>query len=694
MKTRTMASLLAGVLASTHAGLGIAFELSEQDYFAELPTVLTVSRLAQPIAETPGAVTVIDRETIRRSGARELVDVLRLVPGYLIGGYNGANPSASYHAPIDDYGIRNLVLIDGRPVYSAYYFGGTSRGMMGVLLEDIERIEVLRGSNSAAYGANAMFGVINIITRNAEDSHGVGISLTQGGGETRDNYARLGWGDEKASYRLSIGRRSDDGYGGVRDRKIIRQAHFRGDLRPAADQELMLSGAVVELSSGEGFPHEIGNLERTAGWRNVSLQIQWARQLAESEEIKLSASFDEERIQDSFGYVADPSVIIGSSGRGRRINLELQHQLEMRPALRAVWGAGYKYDDAVSPALYYTGEAVSIREERLFGNIEWRAHPRLLVNAGGFAGFHNWTGNYFSPRLMANFLATPDHAFRAGMTESSRTPNLFELAGDVRFTPKNALNTPLTHPLPDSPKAVDYMPYLAAMGQSLRKYAASGTVRPERLFSQEIGYFGNFRALRLTLDVRAYLEKTRQLVYANPNRIIPGYLSGEIPAGTPTTRGPLPVALPLAVPLKVTDFENVPGFVARGLEYQLRWKPVDSTEIWVNQAFQRTRWDGNVDQAVAPTHATMIVWFQKLSDDLDFTAMYQALGAMTWNKAEDALPRRRLLDLRLAKRFMIGASRAEAALAVRAANGSQPEYQTGTGYTLERRAYGTLRIAF
>ena len=135
------------VLGWVYAGPSMAAELSEQDYFSELPTVLTVSRLAQPISETPGAVTVIDREIIRRSGARELADVLRLVPGYLIGGFNGANPVAAYHVPLDNYGIRNLVLVDGRPVFSGYYIGDTHRGMMGVLLEDIERIEVLRGSN-------------------------------------------------------------------------------------------------------------------------------------------------------------------------------------------------------------------------------------------------------------------------------------------------------------------------------------------------------------------------------------------------------------------------------------------------------------------------------------------------------------------------------------------------------------------
>lgn len=145
---------------------------TEDDYFAQVPVVLTASRLDQPLNEAPGAMTVIDRDTIRQSGARTVAEVLRLVPGYVLGGWNGANPMASYHVALDDFGGRHLVLIDGRSVYASSYLGDTQRGMMDVLLPDIERIEVLRGANSAAYGANAMFGVVNIITRHSADTVG------------------------------------------------------------------------------------------------------------------------------------------------------------------------------------------------------------------------------------------------------------------------------------------------------------------------------------------------------------------------------------------------------------------------------------------------------------------------------------------------------------------------------------------
>ena len=650
-----------GMLGLAWMSTSLAIELSERDYFAELPTVLTVSRLAQPLNEAPGAVTVIDRETIRRSGARELADVLRLVPGYLVGGFNGANPIAAYHAPIDEFGIRNLILVDGRPVYSGYYQGDTHRGMMGVLLEDIERIEVLRGSNSAAYGANAVFGVINIITRHTLDTRGAEVMVAGGEGGTQDNMARFGWGNEAASFRLSVGRRSDSGYRNAYDDKIVSQMHLRGDLRPAVDQELMVAAGVSQIAAGDGFPlgspfNSIGgNALRTTDYRETYLHAQWRKQLSSSDEIKLTANFDEENLRDEFAYAAIPSVTIGSSGSGRRLNMELQHQVGIAPGLRAVWGAGYKHEEVRSSLLYARDDSVSIHEERLFGNLEWRPHPQWLINAGGFWGGHSWVGSYFSPRLMASFHVLPDHTVRLGATESARLPTLFELAADVRY------QLPLPPP-----------------NNLVRTYAASGNMAPEKLFSQELGYFGNFRQWQMTIDVRAYIERMKDLV-SDGTRNLPGYVN------------------PLTGSSEVVDFINGTGFKTRGLEYQLRWKPLQSTEIWLNQNFQRFIWDDsqqNKTVHLPPTHATTIALFQKLPFNLDLTLMYHSMGAMTWANASDAMPSRHRLDARLAKLFRIGSTRVEGAVVVQAADGDYPEYHLRKNFMFERRAFGTLRIEF
>ena len=643
----------AGMCALALLGTAQAAELSEQDYFNELPTVLTVSRLAQPLSETPGAVTIIDRETIRRSGARELADVLRLVPGFLVGGWNGANPTAAYHAPIDTTGSRNLVMIDGRPVYSAYYVGDTHHGMMGVLLEDIERIEVLRGSNTAAYGANAMFGVINVITRNAADTSGVELSVSGGNGGINDNMARIGWGNETAKFRLSTGRRADNGYLNAYDNKIVSQLHFRGDMRLSADQELMISAGSTQLSAGDGFPPvkgDYGNPERTTSWNDIYFHGVWQRQLSATDQIKITANYDEEAFGDAYFY-GNWGITVSTNGHGRRTNLELQHQIGISNELRAVWGAGYKYEEAISPALYSVSNSVSLHEERLFGNLEWRPNSLWTINAGGFWGNHSWKGDYFSPRFMVNFHAMPDHTLRMGVTESYRMPTLFELASDVRYL------SPL------------YTPYV------YRLYGSDGKVGPEKLYAKEVGYFGNFRDWRLTLDVRGFVEHMQDAITRKEN--------------------PYSLAQILLLGKNRFGYINDSGsFDTRGVEYQLRWKPFGETEIMVNQTFQTLIWNQGQDDAQPPSHSTTLALFQKLPHDLDLTLMYYSLGAMTWGNAKDSLPSSHRIDARVALPFRIGSTKAEAAVVVQSVNGGNPEYQFSKNFVSERRAFGTLRLEF
>lgn len=639
-KVRFSMLLLAGFgVGAAHA----APLLSEQDYLGEQPVVLTVTRLAQPQSETPGAVTLIDRETIRRSGARELADVLRLVPGYLVSGWNGANPGASYHAFLDDFGARNLVLIDGRSVYSSYYLGDTHRGMMGVLLEDIERIEVLRGSNSAAYGANAMFGVINVITRHAGDTHGGAVSASGGGAGIHDNMARLGWGNDQASFRLSTGRRSDTGYGNAHDDKIVSQLHLRGDLRPSADHELMLTAGVIQQAAGEGFPAGAGNPARTVLWRDLYLHGQWRHDLSEAQQVQFSATWDEETFRDRTPHGALPGVMLDFGGIGRRLDLEFQHTLTPGETLRAVWGVGAKREEAISAPLYHV-DSVSLHRERLFGNLEWRVHPRWLINAGAFMERDSWTGTRAAPRLMANFHVLPGQTLRAGVTESWRAPSLLELAGDVRYFRNGIL-----------------------VGRTI---AATGKVQPELLVSRELGYLGEFRDWGLHLDVRVFDERMSDFINRQHYRVA--------------------TVLPVTGS-RLDDYANIGALRLRGREYQMRWKPLAGTELMLNQLVEKAlSTDGGMLQK-APTHTTTLAWFQKLPGDLDFAAMYHAVGAMTWR---NALPATRRLDLRLAYPFRLGGTRAEAAITVQAANGNLAEFEPAAGYFFPRRAFGTLRLEF
>jgi len=620
---------------------------SEQDYFEALPVVLTVSRLAQPISETPGAVTVIDRKTIEALQVRDMAELLRLVPGYFVSGFNGAHPIAVYHAPLDEFGIRNLVLIDGRPAYSSYYFGGTSRGLMSVDPQEIERVEVLRGANSAAFGANAMFGVINIVTRHTADTLGGSASLRAGGGGVRDARVSLGRGDQALSYRISALRRSDDGLRGLFDSRELNQLRLRVDATPSTRDDIQLDAGLSDLRAGDGYAGDVGNPARTLNWRDWHLHGVWRRQLSETEQLKFSLSATRESLRDRYDYLPVPGIVVDFSGVGRRLDAELQHQRSLAPDVRLVWGLGLRQEEAQSRPLFYREDALSFRETRLFGNLEWRPAPAWTVNGGLFLGHHSWTGSFATPRLMVNHQLSEDHTLRAGINRSVRTPSLFELAADVRYD----MN-----------------------GETLgRTFAATGQVRPESMVSQELGYFANLRDLRMTLDVRVFRER----------------MDGFIRNGDYQLPEPLPYT-----GTTVTDYVNGQGPRLSGLEYQWRWSPSPNTELWLAQAFTRVQWP-EASVGFAPVRSSTLALFHELSNRLKLGLVLTERRPMSW-LGVGYMPRAlRQADLHLSYPMRVGGSNVRAALTVRNLNGAKPLFESRFSAPQSRRqAYGSLDIEF
>ena len=622
-------------------------DLSEQDYFKALPQVLTVSRLAQSLSDTPGAVTIIDRKTLQDFNVRDMADILRLAPGYYVSGYNGANPIGVYHAPIDEGGVRNLVLIDGRPAYSSYYFGGTMRGLMSVDPEDVERVEILRGSNSAAYGANAMFGVINIVTRHSADSLGTQLSTRLGDGGLRDWRASFGRGDSDTSWRLSASQRSDDGLATLNDSRVLRQIRLRTDARPDARNELQLDLGVSELQSGEGYAGDLDNPTRTLGWRDWHVNGQWRHQRSDTEALKLSFSLTQETLKDAFDRLLPnplPPVRVDFSGIGRRLDMELQHQLSIGDSARLVWGGGLKVDESVSQALYSRPDGISINEKRLFGNLEWRLAPRWLLNAGLFLGHNSWLGGYASPRLMLNFQPTPEHTLRAGVSRSVRTPSLFELAGDIRYS--------------------------TALGP-VQTTAARGGVEAERLQTAELGWLFTSQPHNLTLDLRVFREIMRDRVL--------------------TARyGPVQ-----ALGIQRLDFVNTPGGAFTGFEYQLRWSPVARTELWLSQGFNDIDWFDNTIAVIAPSHATTLAVVHEWTNRLRLSLMMTHRADMGWRGIGRPMPTYKQIDVHLAYPFRVGTTSARAAFTVRGINGAQPLFVSGFASPRSRRqAYASLQLEF
>ena len=176
-----------------------------------LPRVLTATRLKQSPAAVPGSMTVLDSELIKASGARDIPELLRLVPGMMIGYGAGNQPTVNYHGSNVNDARRMQVLIDGRSVYRAG-LATVDWSDIPLAMEDIERIEVFRGPNTVSYGANALMAVVNILTRSPADSHGTRLKITRGQRGIADFYASQGLGWDGGDLRLSLSGMQDDGF--------------------------------------------------------------------------------------------------------------------------------------------------------------------------------------------------------------------------------------------------------------------------------------------------------------------------------------------------------------------------------------------------------------------------------------------------------------------------------------------------
>jgi len=218
----------------------------------QLPTVLSATRLKQSPAEVPGSMTVIDRQLIRGSGARDVPELMRLVPGMMVGYSAGNLANVNYHGTNISEARRMQVLVDGRSVYRPG-LATVDWTDIPLAIEDIERIEVFRGPNTAAYGANALMGVINIISTRPELSQGTRVKVTRGTRGVSDLYASQGFTFGSSQARISLIGKEDDGFDHVQDGSDYRDGRRLSALNLLGNTDLSPTQALSwQLGAKEG----------------------------------------------------------------------------------------------------------------------------------------------------------------------------------------------------------------------------------------------------------------------------------------------------------------------------------------------------------------------------------------------------------------------------------------------------------
>lgn len=642
------ATALGLILMCSPVGALAATPLTESDYLAEMPVVLSVSRLPQRLDETPGAMTIIDRDFIRQSGARDVVDVLRLVPGFQTStSFESDAPQANYHGSFGVYSARIQVLIDGRSVYSNYLFGSVAPGLMSVALDDIERIEVFRGSNSAAYGARAMLGVVNIVTRSPAESLGARVGLNRGENGIADTQLSLGWQLAGAPMRFTADQRGDDGLIGSNGHNRVQRFNFRADVAMAPDTQLELRTGWMGIDAGRGFATNVNAPARDTGYQSSFLQFDWKKTVDSSQDYAFAFAHLQESFDDVAPYAPLPAVMLDYSGVARNDSFKFESVHRLTPDLRYVWGAEWRRESVTSAPLYNTHDDIVTDFTRLFTNIEWRLGKDLLVNAGGMAEHSSASGSTFAPRLMLNWKASPGQTLRGGVARAFRPPSVFEKQGDIRYSVGNQVLQVTT--------------------------LARGKVEPESVLTRELGYLAELPWLNSQLDVRVYDEAISGFIQSS---------TYALPAGT---------SLFASTP---RDYTNGDNFSVRGIEAQWQSQPWKGALLGLN--YEKSRvvhgaplYDPDLLAAV-PTSAYTVSLRQQLPAGWQMSVNHRYLDSVALPSTSSYRGSLSRTDLRVAKLWHLGARKAEVALVVQNAGGAVLDHRQT--FAFPRQAFITLRL--
>ncbi|MES2878912.1 MAG: TonB-dependent receptor [Pseudomonadota bacterium] len=629
--------------------------VSEKDFLGDMPIVLSVSRLPQRLDETPGAVTVLDREMIRLSGARDVADLMRLVPGFRVSNsFEAGAPQVSYHNNLTAFSNSNQLLVDGRSVYSPFFLGQTSTGLQTVAIEDIERIEVLRGSNSAAYGARAFLGTINIVTRDPVETLGLQAHVASGDNSINDARASIGWAAEAGNFRLGVDRRADAGLSGSSGPDTVSRINFRGDVRLGAGSQLEVRAGQTAINAGVGFAGNIGNNVRDRLTEMSFVQMDWHRSFSENEDIALSFSHTTESTRDTFPVdtanlfpLFSGIVAFDIGGKASSDQLSFQHTVRQNNNLRAVWGAELRQERVTSKALYDTDADFVTDFSRLFGNVEWRIHPSLLLNVGGLFEKSSINGNSFMPRVMFNWHAAEGQTLRWGVSEGQRPPSTYEKFSNTRY----------------------YFNIGGAPGVAV--YSASrGGVQAEKVLSREIGYLGDFPGLGMNLDVRLFHEAVRDSIkfvgYPHPDAWFTG---GQ-----------------------AIDFANVENFDIHGIEYQLKWRPWRGGQVILNQSLVDSGWtdNGNTTYKPQPYLSSGLMLTQKLPGGVDLSVMYSQTDTTNFPGAAPMMPAMSRTDVRVGWPLRFGRQRGEVSFVVQNLGPANPDFQEA--FYFRKQAFVMLKL--
>ncbi|MBI3849398.1 MAG: TonB-dependent receptor [Verrucomicrobia bacterium] len=544
MSTMRTLTLLCLALAETQAGwaaeadppnakLTELTEMSMEDLMNI--EVTSVSKKPEKLADAAAAVTVITQEDIRRSGVTSVAEALRLAPGLQVARQDAHNWAISARGFNEVFANKLQVLIDGRSVYTPL-FSGVFWDVQDLMLEDVDRIEVIRGPGATLWGANAVNGVINIITKPAKETQGT--LLVAGVGTEEQGFGAVRYGDKlgENTYFRVYGKfaNHDDSvipFGGdANDGWYSGRGGFRVDWTPSDTHLLTLQGDAYEGRVEQTFtnatptPPFVQTVMDNYITRGGNMLGRWTRTFSEDANLQLQVYYDR----------TERDTAIFSEKRDT-FDFDLQDRFALGSRNDLVCGAGYSLSSDKIGNTYTLSFSPARRNTQLFSSFvqdEIKLWPeRLRLTLGSKFEHNDYTGFEVQPN--ARLLWTPHemHTVWASVSRAVRTPSRAE--NDVR------LNQP--GPFPGTVTSI----------------LGSRAFESEELLAYELGYRVRPHE-RLSFDMAAFYNDYDKLRSFEPGAPVPG----------------VPVIIPLTV-------NNLLEGETYGVEFSPTWQ---ATDWWRLQA--------------------------------------------------------------------------------------------------------------
>jgi iron complex outermembrane receptor protein len=562
--------------------------------------VTSVSKKEQKLSRTGAAVFVITQEDIHRSGATNLPDLLRMAPGVDVAQINANSWAISVRGFNGPYADKVLVLIDGRSVFSPDT-SGVFWDQQDVPLEDIDRIEIIRGPGGTVWGANAMNGVINIITKSAKATPGGLISADAGSTENGHGLVQYGGKiGQDGSYR-AFGRYSNNGSSvtsnGTAEADGSHMSHggFRSDWDLSSRDTMTVQGDLFKTTEGDTITTLFSNAlpdERTLNDRVAAsggnFLGRWNRTLSNGSDFSVQAYYD----QYNRSYIGARDIL-GTTA------LDFEHHLVVGSRHDVVWGAAYRFTDDRFTRGYAANLLPLHPTDSLFSTFvqdEIRLTNSLWLTVGSKFEHNAYTGFEYEPSAQLVWTPTNRQTFWASAARAIRQPARKDTDVQLDYA---------TQPLPNG-------------GFALLQATGNPNLKAEQVRDFEAGYRAQL-SRRLSLDATAFLSLYRDLVSQLPGA----------PVFT-TNPGPPHLVIPLV-------FVNTGRLRSFGTEFFVNWNVSHRWKLSPGFSLIRMKSapdaSGNVSQIVpviddTPEHQLQVRSSMDLTRRLEWDASVGYISAL------------------------------------------------------------------